>query len=262
MIEICAPAFIAFATHLADLAGEIARAALGRGPEVTIKPDGTPVTDLDRAIETALRAEIMRVWPDHGIRGEEFPPHQPEAGHLWILDPVDGTKEFIQGLPLWGTLIALASGGNFLLGVAEQPLTRDRFLGAEGHGARWNDRPIRVRPCATLGEATLSTMGYDSFCSTAHDRLAALRAAAGAVITADSFLVFGLLAAGRVDAIASTGFALHDFAALATIVRTAGGAASDWSGAPLGLFSGPDVLAAGDPRLAADLLARLAVTGS
>ncbi len=254
----CPRDLLAFAAHLADRAGAIARAARTGDPAVSIKPDGTPVTDLDRAIEAALRAEILRVFPEHGVLGEEFPPHLPGAEHLWILDPIDGTKEFLQGLPLWGTLIAHAAGGRLVLGLAEQPLTGDRFLGAEGHGARWNDRPVTVRACASLAEATISTMGYDSFCPAQHDRLAPLRARARAVITADSFLVFGLLAAGRVDAIVSSGFALHDFAALATIVRCAGGEASDWSGAPLGLGSGPDVLAAGDARLAGELRARLA----
>jgi inositol-phosphate phosphatase/L-galactose 1-phosphate phosphatase/histidinol-phosphatase len=254
----CPAELVAFAERLGEIAAGLLREAARGSFRVEIKPDGSPVTEVDKAVETALRAEIRRAQPAHGIRGEEFPPERAEADWVWILDPLDGTKEFIQGLPLFGTLIALAHRGRIVLGLAHQPLTGDRWLGADGHGTRWNGAAASVRPCLSLGEAVLSTMGYDTFCAAEHDRLASLRARCRGVVTGDSFYVFGLLAAGRIDAIASRGFALHDYAALDAIVRNAGGRMTDWRGKRLALDSDGSIAAAGDGRVLAELLAALA----
>lgn len=253
----CPAELVAFAADLGDTATALLRPC-ARGPlTVETKPDGTPVTDADKAVEAALRAAIRAAHPSHGILGEEFPPEREDADFVWIIDPVDGTREFIQGLPLFGTLIALAHRGAIVLGLARQPLTGDCWLGADGHGTRWNGAPVRVRPCAALDQAVLSTMGYDTFCAAEHGRLSPLRRRARGLVTADSFIVFGLLAAGRVDAIASRGFALHDYAALDAIVRNAGGMMTDWAGRRLTLASDGTVAAAGDARVQAALLAAL-----
>jgi inositol-phosphate phosphatase/L-galactose 1-phosphate phosphatase/histidinol-phosphatase len=249
---------VAFAHHLGDLACDLLR-DFARGPlAIEIKDDGSPVTQVDRAVETALRAEIARAWPAHGVIGEEFPAERADAEHVWIIDPLDGTKEFIQGLPLFGTLIALAHRGQIVLGLAEQPLTRDRWLGADGHGTVWNNKPAEVRVCAGLDQAVLSTMGYDSFAAHRHATLAPLRRRCRTTVTGDSFFVFGLLAGGRVDAIVSDGFALHDYAALDAIVRNAGGSMTDWRGQRLTLASDRSIVAVGDARLLAELLAAVA----
>lgn len=247
-----------FAAHLGDLAAALLRDRARGALTVETKADGTPVTDVDRAVEQAVRAEIGRRFPDHGILGEEFPPTNRDAEFLWIVDPLDGTKEFIQGLPLFGFLLALAHRGEIVLGLAQQPLTGDRWLGAEGHGTTWNGRPVHVRPCARLADAVVSTQGYDTFCAARHDVLAPIRAAGRNTVAADSCLVFGLLASGRVDLIVSDGFALHDFAALDPIVRHAGGTMTDWQGKRLGLESGRTVLAAGDAALVPEVMALLA----
>lgn len=257
-METCPPELIAFAHALGDIACDLLRQCARAPVRVDTKGDGSPVTDVDRAVESALRAELHHRFPAHGIIGEEFGAERADAPWVWIVDPLDGTREFIQGLPLFGTLIALAHRGRFVLGLAEQPLTRDRWLGADGHGATWNGQQVAPRPCAGLPAAVLSTMGYDTFCRHRHAALAPLRARAGGLVTADSFYVFGLLAAGRVDAIISDGFALHDYAAPEAIVRNAGGTITDWSGAALTLRSGGSVLAAGDARVAAELAAALA----
>jgi inositol-phosphate phosphatase/L-galactose 1-phosphate phosphatase/histidinol-phosphatase len=255
----CAPELIAFAGHLGDVAGAILRSRFHRAVAIEVKPDGTPVTDVDRAVEEAVRAEIERRYPEHGIRGEEFPARNPDAEFVWVIDPLDGTKEFIQGLPLFGFLLSLVHRGEFILGLAEQPVTRDRWVGALGHGTRLNDAPVATRPCPALGEATISIMGYDGFCAVHHDRLLPIGAAAKARIVADSFYVFGLVAMGRVDAIVSAGFALHDYAALDTIVRHAGGAVTDWRGRRLGLSADGTILAVGDKALLPEILAMLKV---
>ncbi len=130
MTQPCPPEFVAFAHNLGDIAADLLR-GFARGPlGVETKPDVSPVTQVDRAVDTALREAIRRKYPAHGIIGEEFSPDRPGAEFVWIIDPLDGTREFIQGLPLFGTLIALAHAGEIVLGLAEQPLTRDRFLGA------------------------------------------------------------------------------------------------------------------------------------
>jgi inositol-phosphate phosphatase/L-galactose 1-phosphate phosphatase/histidinol-phosphatase len=244
---------LAFAHSLGDTACDLLR-QFARGPvQVDTKSDGSPVTDVDRAVETAIRAQIHHHFPAHGVIGEEFPATQADAEWVWIVDPLDGTREFIQGLPLFGTLLALAHHGQIVLGLAEQPLTRDRWLGADGHGTTWNGLPVSTRACAGVEDAVLSTMGYDTFCRHRHATLAPLRARARNTVAADSFFVFGLLAAGRVDAIVSDGFALHDYAALDAIVRNAGGVMTDWAGQRLTLTSDKTVLAAGDARVAGEI---------
>ncbi len=252
--ESCPDEYIAFAHRLADMAGDILRDCVQQQVSVELKPDGTPVTAADRTVESALRSAIEARLPAHGIIGEEFPATRADAEWLWIIDPLDGTKEFIQGLPLWGTLIALAHHGRLLLGLAGQPLTRDRWIGVSGDGTRCNGQQVQVRRCARLENAVVSVMGYDSFCAAHHDRLSRIRDQAGSVVIADSFQVFGLLANGRVDLIVSNGFALHDFAALDVIVREAGGMVTDWNGKPLTLASGPSIIAAGDPALAEEVM--------
>ncbi|MBV9523045.1 MAG: histidinol phosphate phosphatase, partial [Alphaproteobacteria bacterium] len=177
---------------------------------------------------------------------------------VWIIDPLDGTKEFIQGLPLFGFLLSLVHRGEFLLGLAEQPATRDRWIAAEGLGTRLNEARVATRPCPRLADATVSIMGYDSFCRQHSERLAPIGAQARANVIADSFYVFGLLAMGRVDAIVSAGFMLHDYAALDVIVRQAGGAVTDWQGRRLGLSSDGSILAVGDPALLPQILPFLA----
>ncbi len=256
--SVCPADLVAFADHLGEVAADLLRNHARGKPAVEIKADGTPVTDADKAVEAVLRAEIRAAHPGHGILGEEFPPERADADFVWNIDPVDGTKEFIQGLPLFGTLIALAHRGAIVLGLARQPLTGDCWLGADGHGTRWNSAAIAVRQCASLDRAVLSTMGYDTFCATEHGRLSPLRRRARELVTADSFVVFGLLAAGRVDAIASRGFALHDYAALDAIVRNAGGHVTDWAGRRLTLTSDGTIAAAGDTQVQAELLLALA----
>jgi inositol-phosphate phosphatase / L-galactose 1-phosphate phosphatase / histidinol-phosphatase len=250
---------LAFANHLADLAGAILRDKFANPPIVETKADGSPVTDADRAVEQTIRAAINHAHPSHGIVGEEFPPEREGAEHVWIIDPLDGTKEYVQGLPLFGVLIALCRHGRFVLGLADQPQLAHRWLGADGHGTTRNCRPVHTRACAALSDAVISTMGYDTFCADRHALLASLRSQARSTVTADSFYVFGLLAEGRMDLIVSDHFALHDYAALEAIVRNAGGTATDWLGQPLSMASSGTILAAGNATLHADARAALRV---
>jgi len=253
----CPAQLVSFANHLADVAGDILRAHTHRPVDIEIKPDGTQVTNVDKAVEQAVRHEIQSTYPEHGIRGEEFPAVRADAEYVWIIDPLDGTREFIYGLPLFGFLLALAHRGDIVLGLADQPATRDRWLGADGHGTVFNGTPVTTRSCPTISEAIISTMGYDTFCAQHHDRLAPMRILARGRVTADSFYVFGLVALGRVDLIASSGFALHDYASLDAIVRNAGGMVTDWQGRRLTLTSDGTILAVGDAALIPEALSLL-----
>ena len=248
---------LAFANHLGDLAGGILRDKFARPPAVETKADGSPVTDADHAVEQAVRAAINGAHPGHGIIGEEFPAERKDADYVWIIDPLDGTKEYVQGLPLFGPLIALCHRGRFVLGLAEQPLLAHRWVGADGHGTTRNGRPVHTRAGVALADAVISTMGYDTFCAGRHAVLSPLRSRARNTVTADSFYVFGLLAEGRVDLIVSDRFALHDYAALDVIVRNAGGTMTDWCGKPLGMTSAGTILAAGSAALHAEARAAL-----
>ena len=257
-MQVCPPDMLAFAHSLGDTACDLLR-GFAHGPVlVDTKGDGSPVTQVDRAVETALREAVHRAHPAHGIIGEEFGAERPDAEWVWIFDPLDGTREFIQGLPLWGTLIALAHRGEIVLGLAEQPLARQRWVGAQGHGTTWNGVAVQVRPCAALGEAVLSTTGYDGFAAHRYEVLRPLRQRAGGLANGDTWMVFSLLAAGRIDAVASDGFFLHDYAALDAIVRNAGGVVTDWAGRRLTLTSDRSIVAAGDARVHAEIVAALA----
>jgi inositol-phosphate phosphatase/L-galactose 1-phosphate phosphatase/histidinol-phosphatase len=155
--------FLAFSNQLADAAGAAVRPHFRQPIDVDAKADASPVTIADRAAETAMRERIESAFPQHGIIGEEFGRIRDDADYLWVLDPIDGTKSFISGVPLFGTLIALLHRGRPLLGIIDQPIQRERWIGAEGRKTTLNGRTVATRVCAALGEATL-------FCSSPEDR--------------------------------------------------------------------------------------------
>src|ERR1700691_1852017 len=146
-------AHLALAETLADAAREIVRAYFRKKIGVTQKSDHTPVTIADRAAETIMRRLIAIAFPTHGIVGEEFGARNADAEYVWVLDPIDGTKSFISGVPLFGTLIALTHRGKPVLGIIDQPISRERWIGAAGRETTLNGAPIRCRPCAGLAAA-------------------------------------------------------------------------------------------------------------
>src|SRR5216684_2509808 len=155
--------FLALAIDLADAAGEAIRPYFRQPLAVEDKPDLSPVTAADRAAEAAMRHLIAERFPAHGIFGEEFGREREEAEFTWVLDPIDGTKSFISGVPLFGTLIALAYRGRPILGIIDQPILRERWIGASGRPTILNDTPIRCRPCAALAAATVFSTSPDMF---------------------------------------------------------------------------------------------------
>jgi inositol-phosphate phosphatase / L-galactose 1-phosphate phosphatase / histidinol-phosphatase len=250
-------AFLALAAELADAAGAAIRPAFRTPLTVDDKPDLTPVTAADRAAEAAMRRLIETRFPDHGIVGEEYGPLREAAEFVWVLDPIDGTKSFISGVPLFGTLIALTRRGRPLLGVIDQPISRERWVGAIGRATTLNGAPIRCRACPRLAAATLFATTPDMFRGAAAAAFGRLKAAVKLVRFGADCYAYGLVAAGFVDLVVEADLKPYDFCPMVAIVEGAGGVASDWQGRPLGLVSDGRVAIAGDRRAHAAALALL-----
>lgn len=256
-MERCPDEFIAFAHRLADAAGQVHRRWYRRAPAVAIKPDGSPVTVADKEAERALRGLIEASYPDHGMIGEEEPPIRAGADWAWVFDPVDGTKDFVSGKPVFGSLIALAHEGRPVLGVIDQAIVGDRWIGADGHGTRLNGEPVRVRACAAIADAIVSTSGPGDYAKAVDAELARIRQGARWLRFGADCVNYGLVASGLMDVVADAGLADHDFAALEAVVRNAGGVFTDWDGQPITLGSDGRVLATGDAAVHAEALARI-----
>ena len=155
-------ALLALAEQLADVARRIARQHFRTPVEVVRKADGTPVTLADRSIEDQMRSLIRATFPAHAIRGEEFAP-EGSGEFTWVLDPIDGTKSFISGYPLFGSLIALARGTRPVLGVIEAPALAERWVGVEGRGTLFSGKPVHTSPCRDLRQAILYTTTAETF---------------------------------------------------------------------------------------------------
>ena len=259
MTEEVSAAHIALAEALADAAGAIIRGHFRQPITVDEKSDQTPVTIADRAAEAAMRALIEQRFPEHGIIGEEHGSTRAEAEHVWVLDPIDGTKSFISGIPLFGTLIALTRRGRPVLGVIDQPILRERWLGAEGRATTLNGAPVRARACAALDRATLfSTAPELMFQGADAAGFARLRAAVKLVRAGGDCYAYAQLASGFIDLVVEAQLKPYDYCALAPVIAGAGGTITDWQGRTLDLAADGRVIACGDPALAAPARALLA----
>lgn len=241
---------LAFAHRLADEAGKIIRRYFRRRIAVDDKADHTPVTIADRAAEQAMRRLIKRRFPGHGVLGEEYGRTQPEADYVWVLDPIDGTKSFISGVPLFGTLIALTYHGRPILGLVDQPILKERWVGALGRKTSFNGKQIKTRACRSLGDATLFATAPDLFAAADAPRFERLRQRVKLARFGADCYAYALLASGFVDLVVEAGLKPYDFCALVPVIEGAGGTLTDWQGKPLDLNSDGRVIAAGDQALA------------
>ncbi|HEX3971231.1 MAG TPA: histidinol-phosphatase [Stellaceae bacterium] len=251
MTPIVTAAHLALAETLADAAGEIIRGYFRKKIGVETKSDRTPVTIADRAAEKVMRRLIEIAFPQHGIFGEEFGKQNEDADYVWVLDPIDGTKSFISGVPLFGTLIGLTYRGAPVLGVIDQPISGERWIGAAGRKASLNGKPIKTRACGRIKDATLYATAPEMFAkgnATAFQRLR--QQVKLARFGADCY-AYGLLASGFIDLVVEADLKPYDYCALLPVVEGAGGTMSDWGGKPLTLKSDGRVIAAGDPKLLA-----------
>ena len=218
-----------------------------------------PVTAADRAAETTMRSLIRQHFPEHGIIGEEFGNERTEAEYVWVLDPIDGTKSFIAGMPAWGTLIALTRGGEPVYGMMHQPFTRERFTG-DGGSARYRGpagaRELRVRRCETLGEATLTTTSPLLMKEPDRRAFGKVEQAVRLSRYGGDCYAYCMLAAGHVDLVIETELKPYDILPLMPIIAGAGGIVTAWDGGPP--KAGGRVIAAGDKRVHAAALKLLA----
>ncbi len=214
-----------------------------------------PVTEADRGAEAAIRRLIAARYPDHGVIGEEYGEDRPDAEHVWVLDPVDGTRAFISGLPLWTTLIALRQGGRPTVGVIAQPYLDEAFLGGPSGArlvARGIERAIRARECPRLTEAVIATTDPDIFTPPEFGAWTQVRAAARLARFGCDAYAYAMVAMGRIDLVAETGLKEWDWSALVPVVEAAGGQVTDWTGGPP---SGDGrIIAVGDARVREDAL--------
>ncbi|MCU0890647.1 MAG: histidinol-phosphatase [Sandarakinorhabdus sp.] len=248
---------LALAQRLAEAAGAAIRPWFRRPFLVETKEDFSPVTAADREAEAAIRRLLDEYRPDDGVIGEEYGDDRPDAARVWVLDPIDGTRAFVSGRPLFGTLIALLEDGKPVLGIIDQCIIGDRWLAGPGQPTLFNGQRCHVRACSTLGEARIGTTSPQAFPQGDFGAFEQLRAGVGDVLYGGDCHNYGLVAAGHLDAVVESGLKLHDWAALVPIITGAGGVITDWQGQPLTMASDGRVIAAGDAALAATIAASL-----
>jgi histidinol phosphatase-like enzyme (inositol monophosphatase family) len=251
-------ACLATAHRLADTAGAMVRAAWRETGATRFKTDASPVTETDTAIEERLRAIIAHCHPAHGVLGEEFGADGLGRSHVWVVDPIDGTRQFAARLGNFGVLVALCRDGVPVLGVIDQPLAAARVWAVEGGGAWFDGHPVRCASTVQLAEATAALANPNSLPTGPGSAFDTLRRAARMVVFDSGCLAYAALARGAVD-LCLNGADLdpYDICALVPVVREAGGVIGAWDGRTLDLhYAGPILAAASRPlfQTVADLL--------
>jgi histidinol phosphatase-like enzyme (inositol monophosphatase family) len=206
-----------------------------------------PVTAADRGAEAAIRKLIAERYPEHGVIGEEYGEDRPDAEFVWVLDPVDGTRAFIAGLPLWTTLIALRHNGRPVLGSIGQPFLGELFIGHAG-GSRLmsggESRPLKVRPCPRLTDAIIATTDPEGcFDGAELGAWTQVRAAARLARLGCDAYAYAMVAAGTMDMVIEAGLKSWDIESAIPLIEGAGGLVTDWRGAPVGQHGGQIVIA-------------------
>jgi inositol-phosphate phosphatase / L-galactose 1-phosphate phosphatase / histidinol-phosphatase len=245
--------------RLADAAGAAIRPLFRADFAHEAKADSSPVTEADRAAEAAIRAILDKTCPTDAIIGEEFGEKDGTSGRTWVLDPIDGTISFMAGRPIFGTLIALLQDGFPVLGVIDQCISGERWVGVTGRETTLNGKAATTRRCRQLADMVLASSGPQYFDDHSAEHFMALAAKTNRrTVWGGDCYNYGLLAVGHVDLVVETGLKLHDFAALVPVVEGAGGTMCDWAGEPLHAASEGHVIALGDPARLEDVLEALA----
>lgn len=250
--------YVDLAHELADIARPIAKRYFRQPLEIIDKPDESPVTVADREIEAAIRERLQAVVPDHGVYGEEYGQQGIDQDWVWVIDPIDGTRAFITGVPLFGTLIALCHRSEPVYGVIDQPHQEERWQGGRGYPTQYNGHSVKARPCNRLADAYQFTTAPDMF--KAPDDIATFKRISEQVkmvrFGADCYAA-GLVASGYADLIVEASLKPFDYMALVAVIEAAGGQVTDWNGARLSFDSDGRMLAAACPEIHAQALAVL-----
>jgi len=251
MMESCPDDLVVLGNRLADAAGKVLLDYFRQPLGIIDKADESPVTVADREAEARIREIIAESRPDHGVVGEEHGSDRADAEYVWVLDPVDGTKAFLSGVPIFGTLIALLRHGKPILGIIDQPVTGERWVGAAGRPTEFNGKPVRTAPRGGISDAVLWSTSPHMFDSSEGRRagFARLREASKFVHYGGECYQYAMLAMGQIDLVVEAEMSPYDYCAHVAIIEGAGGVITDWDGGALGLNSSDAVLAAASPEL-------------
>ena len=256
-------AYVALAEELADAAGAIARRYFRTRVTIDDKADQSPVTIADREAEATMRAMIEKRFPEHGIIGEEHGSRNAGASHVWALDPIDGTRSFVTGRPMFGSLVALCRDGRPIVGVVDCPAMEERWVGALGRPTRHRSRfapetTVRVRDCPRLADAALYNTSPQMFDADGFQRFERVRKATRLILYGGDCYAYGLLASGFADLVIEADLSGYDWAAIEPVIAGAGGSLTGWDGKPLPVTAPRSrVLAVGDPKLVPQTIALL-----
>lgn len=247
---------IALAHRLADAAGAAIRPHFRSGVASERKEDASPVTLADRAAEEAMRRILKAKRPQDTVIGEEFGTETGTTNRSWVLDPIDGTSGFLAGRAMFGTLIALVVDGWPVMGVIDQPIAGERWVGASGRTTELNGKPVKTRLCRELSEATIATTGPHYFSQHEGDHFMQLASKTDyrRMVMGGDCYNYAMLASGHLDIVCEANLKLYDWAALVPVVEGAGGIMCDWNGDPLHAGSDGHVLALGDPARLDDVV--------
>lgn len=245
---------INFTYQLAEIASITSKKYFRLPNDEATKADNSPVTIADQEIERLIRQEIIKHFPDHGIIGEEYDNINIDADYVWIIDPIDGTSSFITGKPIFGNLIALTFKKIPIIGIVNQPITGERWVGIKNSGAWLNDKKIKTRNCTQISEAVFCSSSSYFFKAESEKVLKKISALTkyqkiGGVIYGGDCYSYACLASGFVDLIIDPQMNVFDYAALIPIIEMAGGIITDWQGNDLNLRSNVGVLACANIEL-------------
>jgi myo-inositol-1(or 4)-monophosphatase len=252
MTEKNSSSILSIAIELADAARAHSMRHFRTALTVISKADQSPVTLADQNAEAAMRQVLQLRCPQDGIYGEEHGRERLDAGRIWVLDPIDGTRSFITGSPLWGTLIGVLDGGRVCFGMIDMPVLGERWWGrqdAQGKAAFRDGQPVQVSACTEIAQARVVTTSPDIFNAAdwqAFDKLS--RQCAMRRFGGDCY-GYAQLAGGTIDLVVETGLQPYDYLGPAGLIEAAGGVITDWQGRPLGLESDGRVVAAATPQL-------------
>jgi inositol-phosphate phosphatase / L-galactose 1-phosphate phosphatase / histidinol-phosphatase len=222
--------------------------------DIAQKADASPVTIADVDIEALLRARIMEAYPSHGILGEEQASLNPQAKFCWVIDPIDGTKSFISGMPLWGTLIALLKDAAPIFGIIDVPVLGERYVGIREQYTERNGETIRTSGCVELRKCNMFATSPDMFSETEFEVFDSLSSRARFRRYGGDCYSYAMLATGKIDAVVEAGLKPYDYLPVVPVVNGAGGVMTDWSGNPLTPTSDGRIIAAATPELHRALL--------
>lgn len=249
--------YLDLALRLAETAAPIAKRYFRTPLDIEAKPDASPVTVADKEIETALREILAEAVPDHGILGEEHGSERLDAEYVWVIDPIDGTRSFSIGKPLFGTLIGLVHNGVPVLGIIDNPAIGERWIGEKGKPTTFNGEPVSVRACPNIAKAWITATTPHMFLGNDLKSFETLKKEVRHTIYGCDCNAYGYLACGYLDVVCEASLKPYDYIAVVPVVEGAGGIISDWQGNQLGLDSDGRVIAAGDKKAHEAALAAL-----